>query len=143
MSLKSQNIAAALGLAAAILGALGALTVPFVRQSYSAKAILTQRVQVDSADKLFDDGPTPIGSPQKMIIEDPKAVVGTKNGVRMVNDAYLQQHHIYPLQLKTVDFTLDNARTGFIALSLCGWGVLGLIYSRRKRLAAQSQPEPL
>ncbi len=133
MGLKLQKLFKGVGMAAAILGALGALSIPFVHQSYEAKSILTQRVQVDSADKLFNDGPTAIGSPQKMIIEDPKAVVGTKDGVRLVNDAYLQSHHIYPLQLKTVDFTLENARTGFVAVCAFGWLILLLIYRKQRR----------
>jgi hypothetical protein len=142
MGLKAQKFFRGAGMAAAVFGALGALSVPFVHQTYEAKSILTQRVQVDSADKLFNDGPTPIGSPQKMIIEDPKAVIGTKDGIRLVNDGYLQSHHIYPLQLKTVDFDLENARTGFIVVSALGWLILLLIYRKQKReqLAAESLP---
>ena len=135
MGLKARKLLMSAGVAAATLGAMGSISLPFVRQSFAAKAVLTQRVQVDAVDKLFNDGPTPIGSPQKMIIDDTKAVVGTKDGVRLVNDAYLQAHHIYPLQLKTVDFAVENARTGFLILFILGWAVFLLIYRKQRQEA--------
>lgn len=96
------------GIGVAVICGLGFVALPAIRESYSSRAVLTQRVQIDAAGaSLFGDGATPIGSPQLMIIDAPKAIVGKpKDGVRQVDDAYLQKNHIYPLQLKTVDYTI-------------------------------------
>jgi hypothetical protein len=75
-----------------------------------------QLVQPDEAglNSLFADSSgvpgTPIGSPQTMIIADPKAFMeGTgSSGERYVNDAYLRANNIYPLQVKTVNFFRDS-----------------------------------
>jgi hypothetical protein len=133
MASKLRKFVKGAGVAIAALCALGIVTLPMVTASYKAKAVLTQRVQVDAADKLFGDGPTEIGSPQLMIIDDPKAIVGTKDGVRQVNDAYLTSHHIYPLQLKTVDFTVENARLGLVIGLVIGWLAFFLVRRIEKK----------
>jgi len=131
---KLRKFVRGAGLAIAILCALGLIALRFVRSSYTNRAVMTQRVQVDSADKLFGDGPTLIGSPQPMIIDDPKAVVGTKDGIRQVDDAYLQSHHIYPLQLKTVDFTITWTRILCLAGLVVG-ALAFVLLTRRKQPA--------
>jgi hypothetical protein len=132
---KLRKVARWAGIAIAILGLVGLVTLPSIRDSYKTRAVLTQRVQVDKAGaSLFGDGTTPIGSPQFMIIDDPKAIVDqpkSNTGPRQVDDAYLQQHHIYPLQLKTVDFTLHLAQTALIAGVV--FGLLVAFFSRPKR----------
>ncbi|HMS57200.1 MAG TPA: hypothetical protein PKA27_17585 [Fimbriimonadaceae bacterium] len=119
---------------------LGAATF-FVEKSYADKAVLVQRVQIDSAASgLFGESePTPIGSPQLMIIDDPKAFLtsGDPNGARLVDDAYLQEKGIYPLQLKTVEFTAGTVR-------LAAFGIGGLLavlgwFAGRRRAR---KPEP-
>ncbi len=120
---KLAKLALVAGTTIAVVSALGLGVVPSIRESYASRAILTQRVQVDSAgSSLFGDGSTAIGSPQLMIIDDPKAVVlGTdKSKVRQVDDSYLQAHKIYPLQLKTVDFTINLVRMTMMATFVFG-----------------------
>jgi hypothetical protein len=118
---KFFRVAAAI---VAVLSLVGLATLPSIRDSYKARAVLTQRVQVDKAGaSLFGDGMTPIGSPQLIIIDDPKAVIGkpdSKDGIRQVDDAYLQSHGIYPLQLKTVDYTVHLAQMALIAAVIIG-----------------------
>jgi hypothetical protein len=88
----------------------------FVALFVSRDAQLIQLVQPDElgATSLFADSSgvpgTPIGSPQTMIISDPKAFMdGTgANGEKYVNDAYLKANNIYPLQVKTVNFFRDS-----------------------------------
>ena len=125
------------GIAVIVVGIVGLAAVPFVRESYKSQAVLTQRVQIDKAGaSLFGDGTTPIGSPQLMIIDDPKAIVapsGSDKGVRQVDDAYMKSHDIYPLQLKTVDFFVHWAQLGFIAATVVG--ALAAIGTRRKKAA--------
>jgi hypothetical protein len=71
-------------------------------------AVLAQRVEPNQAASLFaDDAPgTLIGSPQRMVIRDAKAFLeGTaSDGARFVNEKYLRENNIYPLQVKTVEF---------------------------------------
>ncbi|WP_407571814.1 hypothetical protein [Deinococcus altitudinis] len=71
-------------------------------------AQLVQLVQPAAADvnALFgESGPgTPIGSPQVLIVRDPRAFMEgrAEGGARYVSDTYLKAQNIYPLQLKTV-----------------------------------------
>lgn len=102
---KAKRVLQVIAGAAAILSALCLIgSVPVVN-SYANKAQLIQRVQVDkSSGDLFGDGSNeqPIGSPQQLIIEDPKAFIKDKDGVKRVDEAYLNEHKIYPLQLQSV-----------------------------------------
>ena len=70
-------------------------------------AQLIQRVEPSAVDALFADTTgTPIGSPQMLIINDPAAFIEGQGpeGSRLVNETYLRQNNIYPLQLVTVHF---------------------------------------
>jgi hypothetical protein len=88
----------------------------FVALFVSRDAQLVQLVQPDEVglNSLFADSSgvpgTPIGSPQTMIISDPKAFMdgAGSNGEKYVNDAYLKANNIYPLQVKTVNFFRDS-----------------------------------
>ncbi len=109
-------------------------TVPIL-SSYQGRAEMIQRMRVDaSADALFGDpSGTPLGSPQKMIIGDPKAFLpGTGDGgVKLVSENYLTQHKIYPLQLRTVEFIIGNVWLGAgIGLVI---GLLALWFTGRKQ----------
>ncbi|GGK34182.1 hypothetical protein GCM10008955_30310 [Deinococcus malanensis] len=72
-----------------------------------------QQVQrVEPADagsaSLFGDAGTGtlIGSTQLMIVRDPAAFLpgSSEGGARLVNEQYLREHGIYPLQVKSVWF---------------------------------------
>jgi len=102
-------------LLAAIVVVLAILTLGIsfpVRSSYASKAKLIQRVEKSTGDDLFGDNGTVIGSPQMLIIEDEKAFLGpVKPGEPLsVDEKYLKDHNVYPLQLKTVDFFINYIR---------------------------------
>lgn len=130
-----------LGLVGAALGLIAILASFPVEASYRGKAVLAQRVEKDAGAALFDgsDAYRPIGSPQPMIIEDPKAFLPepTQDGVRQVDEAYLKDKGIYPLQLKTVEFFTGNARLGGGIALVLGWALYFL--SRRGPTATRSQ----
>ncbi|MBS1718738.1 MAG: hypothetical protein JSS72_13500 [Armatimonadetes bacterium] len=126
---------------AALAGIVFVATFP-VRGAYASRAKMIQRVQVDKqSDDLFGDGGTPIGSPQMMIIDDPKAFLPTKSadGAEQVSDNYLKQNNIYPLQLQTVDFFARYTRlasgAAFVILFVLGY-VLGRRVPRKGDEAA-------
>ena len=108
-----------------------------VERAYQRKAQLIQRVEFDttSAALLGEVGPM-VGSPQMMIIEDPKAFIGGNGpmGSLLVNDLYLKSHQIYPLQLQTIAFVLRLTRQ--ISLAMFAFASLGfsILISRGKRL---------
>lgn len=110
-------IAAGLGLLAA------AISYP-VESSYASRAKLVQRVRTDAADALFGGEATPVGSPQKLIIDDPKAFTGKKSagGAALVDEAYLEKNGIYPLQLQTVSYV-----AGLVRLAGASVGVVGVL----------------
>jgi hypothetical protein len=67
---------------------------------------------------------TPVGEPQLMIITDEKAFLGGKSesGARLVNDTYLKENGIYPLQAKTVSFVSKQAQIGSTIVAMLGLG---------------------
>ncbi len=74
-------------------------------------AVLAQRIEIQEAGvaALFgaeNEVGKPIGSPQRLIISDPKAFLEKtgENGLRYVSDKYLKDNNIYPLQALTVEF---------------------------------------
>jgi hypothetical protein len=106
-----------------ILAGLVAIGSLIVERSYAGRAQLIQRVEVDTAAAgLFGEStPTPIGSPQMMIVDDPKAFMPGNPSPKQVNEAYLREHDIYPLQLKTVSFVAGATRmAGGIVMVLTG-----------------------
>jgi hypothetical protein len=126
-------------LAAAAL--IGFLLTFVVYSRYASRAQLVQRIEYNETNALLlgEPGP-PIGSPQRMIIDDPKAFLEGEGpgGARLVNDVYLRQQGIYPLQLQTVGFIAGLARlalAGLLAVSLAGWWLT----SRRLRSATGSR----
>lgn len=126
-----------------LIGSTLALIISFpAERSYRSRAQLIQRVQVDEASRLlFGDAGTPIGSPQKMIIDDPKAFLPGEvtGGVKQVDENYLVQKGIYPLQLKTVEFFAQSARIISAALALLS--LLGFwLTSRRLRVDCPAGP---
>jgi hypothetical protein len=89
--------------------ALVVLVASFVASSVLTQgAVLAQRVEPSEASSLFaDDTPgTLIGSPQRIVIRDDKAFLegSASGGARFVNEKYLRENNLYPLQVKTVEF---------------------------------------
>jgi hypothetical protein len=128
-----------------IVTAIFAIISSFIVAGFvSRDAQLVQLVQPDEAglNSLFADSSgvpgTAIGSPQTMIISDPKAFMeGTgSSGEKYVNDTYLKAKNIYPLQVKTVNFFRDSvawiAGIGALLLTAFRWW-----WMRRKPLAAR------
>lgn len=116
----------------AIVGVLLAVASVSIESSYAAKAKLVQRMRIDEATSLFGDEGTPIGSPQKLIIDDSKAFNGKKTaeGAEIVDEGYLEKNKIYPLQMQTVAYVSGLVRiAGGVAFLLAG--LVGLWARRR------------
>lgn len=113
-----------LGLVMLIMGMVGLLGSTIARQVYTSKAQLIQRATPADPDVATLTGETvnPIGEPQLMIIEDPKAFLPDKGegGAKLVDDTYLKKNGIYPLQLKTVNFTSQVAMLASLVVAVLG-----------------------
>ncbi|SMB80222.1 hypothetical protein [Deinococcus hopiensis] len=123
---------------AGTLAVLALLALPIsvlVSGGMTQHAALVQRVEPSAnAEALFggDGGPgTPLGSPQRVIIRDEKAFLpGTgENGARFVSEAYLREHGLYPLQVKTVEFV----RNVVAAVSLAALLLFGALWMWARR----------
>lgn len=90
--------------------AVALISIP-VENSYRSRAEMYQRVAVSDEAALFGEAGEKVGSPQMMVVDDPKAVIaGGESGVKLLDDRYLQSNGIYPLQLQTVEFFGGLAR---------------------------------
>lgn len=123
-------------LVAAVCGAL-LLTAFGLEASYASRAKLFQRVEPSAEAELFGEIGEKIGSPQLMIVDDPAAVLPERGegGVALLDESYLREKGIYPLQLQTVRFVaywvkLGSGVVGVLAL------VVGVFMLRRARRAA-------
>lgn len=105
--MKVLRILALIGSFVSLLFLVGT---PIVQSQLNQKSQLVQRIQVDPSAELFGELGNPIGSPQRMIIEDKAAFLNKKSpeGAEYVSEAYLKEHKIYPLQVQTVDFISRN-----------------------------------
>ena len=102
---------------------------------YQGRAKLVQRIHQDPGAALFDEVGTPIGSPQMMIIEDPKAFLNQKDasGAELVSENYLTKNKIYPLQLQTVSFVIRSVRlVAFGAFAVAAVGLWWLTRHQAK-----------
>ncbi|HRJ26289.1 MAG TPA: hypothetical protein PLO61_02120 [Fimbriimonadaceae bacterium] len=130
--MKALTILAWLLAGGGLLGLIGSWAVP---AWYRPQAQLIQRVQLNEAEyKLFGTLGDYVGSPQKMIISDPKAFLEGKtgpNGSKLVSEDYLVQNKIYPLQLQTIEFFAEMVRYSSIGAVLVG--ALGIAWLRRRR----------
>jgi hypothetical protein len=125
-----------LGLTVAVVSAIVlAGSFPYV-SSLDSKARTIQRVRVDEGAALFGETGEKIGSPQRMVIDDPKAFIGEGpvDGVWQVDEGYLQKQGIYPLQMQTVNYTAGLARLGS-GIGL-GIGLIAWWWARRRRSSA-------
>lgn len=126
----------------AIAGALLAIATIPIESSFSSRAKLVQRMRIDDASALFGDEGTPVGSPQKLIIDDAKAFTGKKaeGGAEIVDEGYLEKNKIYPLQLQTVSYVAGLARLGggtaFLLAGLIGLWARGRAHRIMKAPAA-------
>ena len=72
------------------------------------KAVFAQLAEKSETAELFGDSQEQIliGSPQKFLALDPKVFLeGTGDqGAKLINDSYLRENKIYPVQVKTVEF---------------------------------------
>ena len=88
---------------------------------------MIQRVQSIPGNEMFGDDGTPIGKPMLLIIEDQQAFKGTADdtGTYFVDENYLTEHKIHPLQLKTVEFIASICQFAFamsaLILGFIGW----------------------
>lgn len=121
-----------------LCGVAFAASIP-IESSFSSRAKLTQRVEPNDFSAMTGEPGTKIGSPQMMIVDDEKAILpGTGDeGARLVNDKYLRENNIYPLQLQTVSEIIRMLRTGSAVTSAI---FLGLAFFLRMRLTAKNIP---
>ncbi len=109
-----------LWLALTIFGVVVFIASFVISSIITQNAVLAQRIEIQEAGvaALFgaeNEVGKEIGSPQRLIINDPKAFLEKtgENGLRYVNDKYLQENKIYPLQVLTVEFFRNI--TAFVA----------------------------
>lgn len=110
----------------ALIQALGFIATFPLQASYHGKAKMVQRVQKTASSDMFGDEGTPIGEPMMTILDDEKAFMGPADasGTYKVDETYLTDHKIHPLQLKTIDFLASMARIGFV-ISTAVFGLVG------------------
>ncbi|NUL83056.1 MAG: hypothetical protein HUU60_10075 [Armatimonadetes bacterium] len=106
--------------------------------NYTARAKLIQRVEHDPATaRLMGEPGAPIGSAHLMIIDDPKAFLPEfkeEGSPHYVNEAYLREHDIYPLQLRTVEEIAALLRYGALGGILVSIVGLTLLNRRSRRV---------
>lgn len=129
----------------AILCAVVLALVLIVLPQMSSRAVLAQRVRVPSGEiaTLFGDEPTPVGSPQMLVLTDEKAYLPVRgeNGVRLVDEAYLERTGTYPLQLKTVQF-LGSIVGWSSAAGVIVFGLASYVAGRKARRTAMTGRAP-
>lgn|GEM_PF-2555003 len=124
-----------LSLTAWFVGAIVLFAGVVVPPILTRDAVLAQRVIVDkAAADLFGDGEpalTPIGSPQRYLIRDNRAFLPRTgpDGLRYLDEAYLQRTGEYPWQAQTVTWAGRTAVQGAGILLVLGG--LGLVFVRR------------
>jgi hypothetical protein len=92
-----------------------------------SRAVLAQRVDPHSPElaAVLDEAGTPIGSPQRLVLFDDRVFLEGKSidGARLVNEKFLSENNVYPLQWKTVEFF----RNAFAIASSIGAVLMGLL----------------
>jgi hypothetical protein len=123
---------------AALIVLIGSLIASSV-MSNGAKLVQLIEPQDAATASLFGDATTlepsglKIGSPQLMVVRDQKAFLegAGSSGERFVSKTYLDQHGLYPLQVKTITFFRDVTAliSGVVAVL---FGALWWLGSRKK-----------
>lgn len=123
------------GLLALVGGLIAVIGSFVVANSFESRAKLIQRVERNEGAELFGEAGTAIGSPQKLIIDDPKAFTGDKTpeGAEIVDEGYLKANNLYPLQLQTVTYAAEMTRYGGIAAIALGGLALWAAKRRSRR----------
>jgi hypothetical protein len=101
---RFKTVFLGLALMAGVVGLGSVLTSSLLTRN----AVYAQLALKNEAAELFGDNSqkTLIGSPQVFLALAPQAFFeGTgENGAKLLNDSYLKQNNIYPIQVKTVEF---------------------------------------
>jgi hypothetical protein len=122
----------------ALLSGLVALTSWGVAAWLVRDATVAQRILPDPNAALFGDGlGAPIGSPLEYAVSDPAAFLPGRGaaGERLLNEAYLREHGIYPLQVKTVWFVQRTVAVGAGVAAL----LLGVVWLRVRTIPGGSR----
>lgn len=129
----------------ALVGLVGRIATQIIATNMVAKAELIQRITPAEKEiaALTGDVGEPLGPPQMMIVNDEKAFLAQKGkeGQRLVDDAYLQKHGIYPLQVKTVNYVAGLVGYAFLAIFLLGL-IAGFLVERRPSKLATPKQNP-
>ncbi|MCH7903222.1 MAG: hypothetical protein IH944_01495 [Armatimonadetes bacterium] len=110
------------------------VTYPVIRH-YEGKAQLVQLVEVTEEAALFGEPGELIGSPQRLVIEVPAEAIiegAGPQGSILVDKAYLDDHGIYPRQLKTITFIGGTVRTASVTAAFVLMAALLLIRWRER-----------
>lgn len=111
-----------------------------VYASFANGAVLAQRIEPHppTMAELLNEPGLALGSPQVFVIRDQKAFLeGTgEQGERFLNEAYLTENGIYPLQLKEVAFWRNLVLLG----SGVGFGVCLVLSMLLGRSSLRTQP---
>lgn len=104
-----------------------------------SQAELTQRIKPHdpAMAELLGEVGTPIGEPQRMIIDDESVILPGKGeqGQRLVNDTLMQEKGVYPLQEKTVSYVAGLVKLGSAIVAILA--VIGAYALGRKRVLTQ------
>ncbi|MBS1704762.1 MAG: hypothetical protein JST40_02730 [Armatimonadetes bacterium] len=108
---------------------VGLVVVRVIERSYQNRAVFAQRVQLDrTADDLFGDKNSyiEIGGPEYFVVDDQRAFLDgiTTRGARKLDDEYLREHKIYPLQMQSVRFVAKWVNIALGALAFVSIGIL-------------------
>lgn len=114
-----------------LIAASFAATFP-VEGNYRSKSDMYQLVEPSNEAALFGEIGEKIGSPQMYVVFDQKAVLPSPEGeqTKFLNNTYLKQHGLYPLQMKTVSYLVGIVR---IALGIAFLLALALLLMLRAR----------
>ena len=121
--------------AVAIVAAAILITTFPIEASFVARAQRVQRVLPSEQSELFGETGENIGTPQRVVIDDPKAFMtgDLADGTKRVNETYLQDNRIYPLQLQTVVAVLNYVRIGALTATLIS--MIAVVRTRQKGAA--------
>jgi hypothetical protein len=102
-------------------------------------AVYAQLALKNEAAELFGDSSpkTLIGSPQNFLALAPQAFFeGTgENGAKLLNDSYLKENNIYPIQVKTVEFF----RNVIVLVCAVGGALMLILWQLARRPSAVRQ----
>lgn len=114
-----------------LVGFIGSLV---VEQSYTSRAKTYQLVRKSQEAQLFGEVGDKIGTPQEFIIDDEKAVLPEplEDGTPALDDGYLKEHNLYPLQLRTVREVAGMSRLA-IGAALVVSGLLAVWANKRAK----------